>query len=62
MKESDVEQADYSPEEAQRRFEAALRAALNTLPRPQKDVPRTRPESKRKAGRAARPHPGNVTR
>ena len=35
---------DYSPEEAKQRFEATLRAALNTGPKPLKDKPRTRPK------------------
>ena len=38
---------DYPPEEAQRRFEAALRAALNTPPKPVKDMP------KKKGGKRA---------
>jgi hypothetical protein len=33
---------DYSPEEAQRRFEAAIKSALNTPPKPRKDMPRKR--------------------
>jgi hypothetical protein len=37
----------YTPEEAQRRFEASLRAALNTPPKPMKDIPKKRP-SRRK--------------
>ena len=35
----------YSPEETQRRFDAALRAALNTPPKPMKDIPRKRLET-----------------
>jgi hypothetical protein len=46
----------YPPEEAQRRFEAALRAACSTPPKRQKDVPRKRPESKRKADEPTSPH------
>jgi hypothetical protein len=47
----------YSPEETQRRFEAALRAALTTPHQRQKDVPRSRLESKRKVEKAAKPSP-----
>jgi hypothetical protein len=43
----------YSQAEAQRRSEAALGAALNGPPKPLKDVPRKRPESKRKAKEGA---------
>jgi hypothetical protein len=41
----------YNKEEAQRRFAAALKAALNTPPRPLKDIPKKRAaaQSKRKA-------------
>jgi hypothetical protein len=35
---------DYSPEEAKRRFEAALRAALTTPHKPLKDKPKVRPK------------------
>lgn len=38
----------FSDEEAQRRFEATLKAALNTPPKPLKDAPRKRAESKGK--------------
>jgi hypothetical protein len=38
----------YSNEEAQRRFEAALRGAFSTSPKPMKDIPRKRPKQKRK--------------
>lgn len=33
----------YDEDEAKRRFEAALRAALNTPPKPHKDEPKKRP-------------------
>jgi hypothetical protein len=36
----------YSEEETQRRFEALVRAALNTPPAPLKDRPKKRRESK----------------
>lgn len=38
----------YSEEEAQRRFDAALRGAFSTPPKPMKDIPRKRPKTKRK--------------
>jgi hypothetical protein len=47
----------YPPEEAQRRAEALARAVLGMPPERQKDVPRTRGVSKRKAGKAAKPSP-----
>jgi hypothetical protein len=50
-----TDEDSYPAQEAQRRFEIALRAALNTPPKPLKDMPRKRPESKRKAGKAAKP-------
>jgi hypothetical protein len=34
----------YSEAEAQQRFETALRAALNTPPKPMKDIPKKRPK------------------
>lgn len=40
--------------EVQRRFEKLVRTALNTPPKPMKDVPRKRP-AKAKAGKAAKP-------
>ena len=43
------EQDRYPPEEAQRRFEALIRAARDTPPLQRKDIPRQRPVSKRKA-------------
>ena len=51
-------QADeqYSPEEAQRRFMAAIKAAMNTTPKPLKDKPRGVPaqsKKRRKSKRAA---------
>jgi hypothetical protein len=44
----------YGADEAQRRFEVILRAALSMPPKPLKDVPRQRPESKRKATRGGK--------
>lgn len=41
----------YGEQEAAERFNAALRAALNTPPKPAKDRPRERPESKGKGRR-----------
>lgn len=38
--------SSYPEEEAQRRFEAILRAALNTPPKPLKAVPRQRSKPK----------------
>jgi hypothetical protein len=49
------EQERYSEEQAGRRFEATLRAALTTPPKHLKDVPRRRPKTKRKANKAAKP-------
>ncbi len=40
----------YAEKEAQRRFEALIRAARDGPPLRRKDVPRKRPESKRKEG------------
>jgi len=45
---ADVEQDQYPPEEAQRRFEAIARAIGITRPLHLKDVPRKRKESKAK--------------
>jgi hypothetical protein len=45
----------FAPEEAQRRFEALLRAVLTTPPLRLKDVPRKRPQSKRKVEAAGDP-------
>ncbi len=44
--EADPADQRYSDEEAERRFQGILRAALNTPPKPLKDRPRERPESK----------------
>jgi hypothetical protein len=38
----------YSEQEASRRFEAALRGAFSTSPKPMKDIPRRRLKQKRK--------------
>lgn len=48
MKENKSDQ--YSEREAKQRFEAALRAAVNTPPKPLKDVPKKR-AAKQQAGR-----------
>lgn len=42
------EKPDYPEEEAQRRFEALVKAALNTPPAPMKDRPKERSEPKPK--------------
>jgi hypothetical protein len=39
----------YSKSETDKRFEAALRGAFSTPPKPMKDIPRKRPKQKRKA-------------
>lgn len=41
---------EYDEEEAQRRFEAALRGAANAKPKPMKDAPRKRGKGQQKAG------------
>jgi hypothetical protein len=46
MKKKDLER--YPTEEANKRFEAAVRGAFSTPPTPMKDLPRKRPEIKRK--------------
>ena len=38
----------YDSAEVQRRFDAALRGAFTTPPKPMKDIPRKRPKQKRK--------------
>ena len=46
----------HSPQEAQRRFEKLVRTALNTPPKPMKDIPRKqRPAPKVEPGKAAKP-------
>ena len=40
----DAKATDFTAEEAKRRFEATLRAALNTPPKPLKDRPKKRPK------------------
>jgi hypothetical protein len=44
----------YSPQEAQRRFEKLVRTALNTPPKPMKDMPRKRPAPKDKPAKAVK--------
>ena len=39
---------EYSKQETNKRFEAALRGAFNTPPKPMKDIPRSRSKAKRK--------------
>jgi hypothetical protein len=51
IKSKDTEQ--YSNKEASRRFEAALRGAFNTPPKPMKEISRTRPKAKRKPRKKA---------
>jgi len=46
---------EYVEEETQRRFEKLVRTALNTPPKPMKDMPRKRPATKAKPGKAAKP-------
>jgi hypothetical protein len=38
----------YNNDEAQRRFDAALRGAFSTPPKPMREIPRKRPKIKRK--------------
>ena len=47
----------FPPDEAQRRFEALVRAAINTPPTHRQDGARKEPESNRKARKAAKPFP-----
>ncbi len=49
-----TEGEQYASEEAQRRFEKLLRTALNTPPKPMKDMPRKRPVPKAKADKAVK--------
>jgi hypothetical protein len=56
----DDQRADqYSEDEAQRRFEALILAALNTPPKPLKDIPRKRPYRPRKR-KGMEPNPRQV--
>ncbi len=50
----------YDDDEAKRRFEAALRAALNTPHTPLKDKPKVRPKKAAEPGQAAVPSSGGV--
>jgi hypothetical protein len=54
----------YSKEEAERRFDAALRGAFATPPKPMKDIPRKRSKQKRKlkakASASPQQHRGTV--
>ena len=43
----------YNEREATQRFEAALRGAFNTPPKPMREIPRTRPKPKRKPRKKA---------
>jgi hypothetical protein len=49
-KESD----QYSEREANRRFMASLKAAVNTPPKPLKDIPKTRDKTQRKKAKKKR--------
>lgn len=51
----------YSEQEAQQRFEKLVRAALNTKPKPLKDVPKKWSRAQRPR-RAAKPSPGKQKR
>jgi len=44
----------FSESEAQRRFDAALRGAFATPPKPMKEIPRKRPKPKRKSSSKAK--------
>lgn len=44
-----VNDTEFTEEEAQRRFETLVKAALNTPPQPLKDAPRKKGESKARA-------------
>ena len=44
----------FIDDEAQRRFEKLVQTALNTPPKPMKDVPRKRPAPKDKPGKAVK--------
>jgi hypothetical protein len=48
------ESDQYPEEEAQRRFMAALKAAVNTPPKPRKDIPRKWSGAQRKKRRDVR--------
>ncbi len=52
-----VEQDFYTEEEAQRRFEALVRAVLSTPPQPLKDMRRKRDQPKTGRGRPAKSSP-----
>ena len=54
MSHSDADD-QYPPEEAQRCFEALLRAVLTTPPVRLKDLPRTRPQAERKTQKVSEP-------
>lgn len=47
-------EGQYDPQEAQRRFEKLVRTALNTPPKPMKDMPRKRPAPKDKTGKVGK--------
>jgi hypothetical protein len=46
MAKSAGKEESYSGAEAKRRFEAALRGGLNTLPKPLRDIPKENGESR----------------
>jgi hypothetical protein len=49
---TDKKNEEYEPKEAQARFEASLRGALKTSPKPLKEKPKKRGLAKKKAARA----------
>jgi hypothetical protein len=51
----DQNQENYDEQEAQKRFEAALRSGLSTSPKPLKDKPKVKKAAKKKAKKK----PGN---
>jgi predicted Zn-dependent protease len=50
------DQDRYSDEETERRAKALARAVMSMPPKPQKDIPRERPESKRQPDEPTSPH------
>jgi hypothetical protein len=55
----DASDGQYSEQEAQQRFVAAVKAALNTPPQPMKDVPRKWSRAQRKQKRKAKRRAGS---
>ena len=56
---TEPDDGDYGPDEAKPRFEATLRAALNTPPKPRKDMPKKRPQAAARKQMAGRRPPPN---